>query len=98
MNERSLSNVTFVVQLHSHKGRSESVHKGIHPNLIIIVQVTLFRLLQSVHERKKERNYSNVMIVIKSFLLKEISIDLFYQFMKERSRTKINSRIYDDLS
>ena len=46
----------------------------------------------------KERNYSNVMIVVKSFLLKEISIDLFYQFMKERSRTKINSRIYDDLS
>ena len=35
----------------------------------------------------QERNYSNVMSVIKSFLLKEISIHLFYQFMEEISHS-----------
>ena len=35
----------------------------------------------------KEINYSNVMIVVKSFLLKEISINLLYQFMKETSHS-----------
>ena len=35
----------------------------------------------------KEKNYSNVKVVNKSFLLKEISINLLYQFMKETSHS-----------